>query len=432
MRLGKSLVCIRRVRQYSGRTLVLLAAPYSALAGWEEELTAEGVHFTRLIGSTGKARRKQLDGAINLAAETRARQWWVLVNKEIHRTIPDIYNLPWDVVIIDESICIKNPQAKITQFFLRNFRRARYRWILNGTPAPENNLEYYCQLKFLSDEIMPEKTFWDFRAKWFEPRGFEWVLTDAGRAEMTRRLSRYTFIMKRADANLGGTKIYERYAVEMPAELRRIYRTVEEEFLMEIQGEEVDASIWATQRYIWMRQLCSGFIGGELKYSFKVEALVDLVDTHFRKQQFIVWCQYRMELEAVSEALEEYGIENEIINGSVSPAVREQYVKDFQAGKVQCLVIQPETMKFGARLTAADTMIYFSTPESGLTRGQTEDRTIDIMDPAGALIVDLSVEDTIEEDILLELLKKTARSESLTSLVRSIQRRKSIFKNIGK
>jgi SNF2 family DNA or RNA helicase len=132
-------------------------------------------------------------------------------------------------------------------------------------------------------------------------------------------------------------------------------------------------------------------------------------------QQLIIWCSYLHELDAVWAYL---GGSTKIINGSIPPALRAQLVSDFQKGVIQNLVIQPETMKYGSKLTAADCMIYFSSPLSGLTRQQTEDRTIDVDVTDSTLIIDLITKDTVDEDIYLSLIKKESQAQMMQRIVK--------------
>jgi hypothetical protein len=67
-------------------------------------------------------------------------------------------------------------------------------------------------------------------------------------------------------------------------------------------------------------------------------------------------------------------------------------------------------------------MIYYSTPESGETRQQSEDRTIDVSLSTGCLIIDLIVEDSLEEDILLSLRKKESNQSMMRRIVQRIQK----------
>ena len=58
------------------------------------------------------------------------------------------------MMIVDESLKIKNAYAKRTRRIIRAGRLARYKLILNGTPISRNILDIYTQMEFLSPDIL--------------------------------------------------------------------------------------------------------------------------------------------------------------------------------------------------------------------------------------------------------------------------------------
>lgn len=58
------------------------------------------------------------------------------------------------MVIVDESLKIKNAEAKRTKRLLDLGRMARYKLILNGTPLSRNLLDLWSQMEFLSPKIL--------------------------------------------------------------------------------------------------------------------------------------------------------------------------------------------------------------------------------------------------------------------------------------
>ena len=57
-------------------------------------------------------------------------------------------------IIVDESLKIKNKEAKRTQRILKLGELAEYRLILNGTPLSKNVLDLWTQMQFLSPKIL--------------------------------------------------------------------------------------------------------------------------------------------------------------------------------------------------------------------------------------------------------------------------------------
>jgi len=57
-------------------------------------------------------------------------------------------------IVVDESLKIKNKEAKRTQRILKLGEYASYKLILNGTPLSKNVLDLYTQMQFLSTKIL--------------------------------------------------------------------------------------------------------------------------------------------------------------------------------------------------------------------------------------------------------------------------------------
>lgn len=57
-------------------------------------------------------------------------------------------------IVVDESLKIKNKEAKRTQRILNLGQYASYKLILNGTPLSNNVLDLYTQMQFLSPKIL--------------------------------------------------------------------------------------------------------------------------------------------------------------------------------------------------------------------------------------------------------------------------------------
>ena len=184
--------------------------------------------------------------------------------------------------------------------------------------------------------------------------------------------------------------------------------------------DEQHKTIYATQKFLWLRGFSSGFVDKKIVDKCKIDMLVNLCHEELKGQQLVIWCSYLHEIDLIWASF--HSDTAEIINGSIPPSQRAEIVKKFQSGKIQYLCIQPETMKYGSKLTAADCMVYFSSPLSGLTRQQTEDRTIDVDKKDSILIIDLLTKDTVDEDIYLSLIKKESQAQMMTRIVKGLSR----------
>lgn len=411
MRLGKTLVTIRRVKLTGARN-VLVIAPFSAWNGWREDLRDEGIALTEILG-TGEQRRKQISAGLS---------GWVITNPQIWKSAPGIKDIPWDVRIMDESTFMKSPTTKTARFFnswgteklLLDFR-------LTGTPDPESPLNYYSQ----QPRIWGEKNYWEWRSKWFVPGPFhKWKLNPEKSVAFHAHLSRHAFYLTRGDVGLGGEKIRAVRRVEMPAKVRAQYKKLVKEFLFDQTGEQYETII-AGVKYSWIRRLCSGVAPGPdgtvlEVWDGKIEELVTLLRGELRGQPVVVWAHFQEELARIYRHLRNIA-PCAVIYGGTPVKKRDEYVAKFQAGKLRYIIAQPVTLQYGKDLSRADTEIYFSSPESYEVRFQSEDRIISGAKNAAALIIDLVAHGTIEETILENVLEKRSRVQTSKAIIHKLR-----------
>lgn len=420
MRLGKTLTAIRIVNSYkeNERNLVLIVAPFSAWDGWATDLHDEGIELHHIDGIKSQRLRILKD----------AKSGWYITNYEAWRSIgKELINIEWNVCILDESDIIKNPKAKVSKFFTSHFRDVDHRGILTGTPDPESDLDFYQQVHFQNEHIFKEKTFYQFRHNWCEPRGlYDYGIRRTLHDKFRRTLAANCFFIKRSDVNLGGKQIVQKRYVKLDSKHRAMYDTLEREFILESFEDNVFKSTMESfATYIWQRQLASGVVDGRLSWSGKVDELVNIVVKQLQHEQIVVWASFDVELYAIEEAMNKNNVSCKVLNGKVDHKTRTQYKREFQKGTFRILIIQPEIFKYGTDLSAASTLIYYSLPVSAKTYRQSKDRTIDIAKANGVLIIYLLSKDTVDEDICATLEKKLSRSEFNHALARAMHDRQS-------
>lgn len=410
MRLGKCMVTIRRVKLYKPLDQekglkVLVVAPSSALGGWCDELTLEEQSHVLVTGS----REEKLE-------KLQSDVSWYLVEKSCFLHVPELRNIHnWDAVIIDESI-IRNPRAKITQYFLKYFRDCPHRWLDTGTPNPENDLELWPQLAWLDGHAFGYRNFWNFRAQMFQPdsTGYGWVARPGTQRVIKETLAKRCFIMSHRDAGVEISRDYIVRYLELPKPIRAIYDKAEQDF--ELQGKQ---TLWATVKYGWLRQLCGGFVEGERVWGGKVEELTTLIQGELKGEPVVVFFNFNNELYHVSDYLTEQGIPNTVLSGATTIEDREARRKRWANGECDVILIQQAVAQMGMDLSRADTAIFYSQTPSNLANLQVTDRIVSLSKNTTLLYLYLIVKDSVDSD-LYSALKAKKFSSDLT-LSRALQ-----------
>lgn len=408
MRLGKTLVSVRSLKHVKGNVLVV--GPYSVMKAWRKELRAEGFEWTELFG-TGEERRAALP----------TLKGWVFTNKEIWKSAPGISKIKWAHRILDESTFIKNPFAKVTTFF-NSWAPTDGDWRLTGTPNPESDTDFYGQTK----RIWPQQTFYEWRGYWFAPYGKRWRVKPRLVREFHTFLAKHCFFMSRADAGLDVRRVYETRIVEFPPKLRKIYRKLVKEFILEIPEGTQWETEFAGVKYSWLKRLCGGALpapDGSIRgyWDGKLKELLDLLQGELRGQRVVIWAHFKEEIERIAEFLSAHG-RVAYIHGDVSPKKRDKIVEDFQEGRLDWTVGQAICLAHSTDYSCADTMVYYSSTESAEIRKQSE-RRIEMADKSTpSLIIDLVVENSIDEVIAESLVRKESRTIRTREIVNSLKK----------
>jgi len=412
MRLGKTIVTIRSLK-LRGAEKVLIVAPYSALYSWRDELELENISNIREI--FGKREER-------LSCIEHVEPGFYLLNKEGHRSVPEVADIHWDAVVLDESYFIHAPKSAAAEFYIENFRDAEYRYILTGTPAPETELNYYNQVKFLSHRYWKESNYWKFRHNNFAMINFDAVLKPSGSKYIMRNLARRCFYLSRSDVNLGGEKVYEKRFVQMTGKVRAIYERVEKEFILEYLGLKQE-TIYAPTKYIWLRRLCGGFADQEFISYAKMKELKSLIDIELKKEPTIILCKHVNEVQKVSKYLSKYYKVGMIYGAVDKKKERPRIIREFQEGKLDHIVAQPETIKHGINLSRSDVVIFYTSPDGGETRTQVEDRVVNTATNDSSLIIDLVCRGTVEEDVLKSIQSKDSNQAMMKKMVQRLQKK---------
>jgi len=423
MRLGKTKPVIRMTRYWIGIASVLIVAPYSAFMGWRDELKKEGQPPAIELSKKTQARR---DDLFNYWGKNK----YFMISKEGFLWLPEIKDMSWDVVILDESTFIKNYNTQVTKFFVKNFREVKHRVIMTGLPNPESELDFHSQLEFLDPNIIPMK-HWNFRTKYFLDCDHELILSKKGRKYLSQRLAQYCYFLTRKEAGIGSEKIYETRLIQCPNKVLKVYNTLKTEFIYELD-EEFRVTKYATVKFNWMRKLLGGMFDGKRIWDGKCAEIKYLINNDLKGQPLIIWCQYIEEILFLQDYFNEYFLKKykknaykrkkiAVIYGEIKKVEREKIIIKFQKGLLDWIFAQPTTLRYATDFSRAPTMIYYSMPGRE-TRRQTEDRFISAEMTEPKLLIDLIVENTVEEGLYTSFKLKEQHGKVMYKIIKNIMR----------
>lgn len=333
--------------------------------------------------------------------------------------------------IIDESHKIKTPGVARTKACLALNKLAPYRRIATGTPATENPLAFYTQLRFLHDRAHGFNNFYSFRAQYAQleegynyktSKKYKQVVGYQNMDDLMEKVNKCCDRVLKQDCIDLPDKVYESRPVLMSDEQRRVYTNLVDKIKFEFAGKEIKPAM-AMTRLMQAQQVLGGFLippdsanRAPLPVGTsnpKMDSLVDLLEESTEKA--IIYARFRAELRAIAEKLQKLYGEGSVVeyHGSVPDKDRNAVTKRFQSdSNVRFVVAQPQAA-IGVTWTAATMVVYYSNDFSLLTRLQSEDRAHRIGQRNKVTYYDLFVPGTVDQKVLNALRSKREFAEVL-------------------
>lgn len=408
MRLGKSLVSIR-LCEAKGLNKVLIIAPKTTLEAWRLELHKER---KRLVFDVNVKTKKQQELIARFGIN------WGLCTYEyavLHASELEQYN--WDAVILDESTRIKNPKTRTFKTLNKYFHNAE-RFILSGCPAPEDPLEYVCQLIFADGEILNCDTYWNFRSKHCRPPrfGYEWTLYPSSKKQLQNFIKDRTFTLTREAAGFFTEEIREVRIVPSNTKQIKAYKELLTKFACGTHTTKHSVVV-AT----WMAQVAGGFFKGEDFGSAKLTELVCLLEGELLREKVVVFFCFNAELQEASKLLSKHKIKHRCITGATPKNERKEICRKFSVDFLhrdsgfRVVLAQTKCVKYGLDFASASTAIYYSNRHSSEERIQSEQRIVHLQKNETLLYIDLVASDSCDNGVLEALNEKRLDVAQFTS-----------------
>ena len=370
---GKTLTTLHLIRFWKGRGFgpALVVCPLSIIeAAW---ITDCQTHMPELsivsLWGTAEDRKKQLAKPADI---------YVINYEGLKIMYKDLDAKGFKVLVVDESSRMKDATSQQTKTLLALAgiisRGSEYhpkriipiRYCLSGTPAPNNEGEYWAQVKFITgpgNAAFPDN-YYAFRGMYFSsikfPSFTKWAFRASMREQLMAAMQPYCHVVRKADA----LDLPEQTHIVRDVYLSEPEQTAYSKFEKELVLRFEDTAVLATNALVEimkLRQLTSGFIYHEdqtrLIGMSKKQALVDLLD-ELGPEQAIIWCNFKEEFRSVGVMMSATGRNYVTLDGQTED--REAAIRAFQGGVVQYLVANPQSAGHGLTFTNCSYCVYYS------------------------------------------------------------------------
>jgi len=346
------LICAKKIRR------ILVVSPLSTMKSvWLNEIFYNMPH--RRAGVAHGPRVERLKVIQNIAYEI------VIINHDGIKILEDgLIAAKFDVIIIDELTAFKSNSER-TKSMTRLARSVRAVWGMTGDLTPNSPLEAFhpCHVVNPTNKWLP-KYYGQFRdACMIQINEMVYVPKPEAPqivAMVTQPSIRFT---RDQCLDLPDT-MYQTMEIPLTKEQTEYYDLMKKQSLIMCSAGEVTAVNKAVQLNKLL-QISAGAVKNndgeviEIGCKDRFDQLVELFNETPQKK-LVVFATYRATIEMLVRDLRKAGYDVDAIHGDVPQNRRASIIDRFQVGKLQILILQPQSSAHGITLTAASTIVWFS------------------------------------------------------------------------
>jgi len=342
------------IRDGHRRHALVIAPKLVATTVWPREVTLwPHLAHLRVAALNGTPARRQV-----LLAAAPARDVTAIGIDLVQWLVGELAALPndhplFDVLIIDETSRLKDPNGKRARALLRIAGRFRTRWGLTGTPRPNSSQDLFMPAAIVTDGALWGRAFIPWQKQHFRPRdpfGREWVALPGAEEKITAAFG--TVAMTVADEDmpdLPPLNVVETH-IELPAEVMARYREMARELFTTAEGRLIEAisPLVATGK---LAQMANGFLYDEgnedavFVHDLKIEWLRELVES-LEGEPLLIAYEFIEDLRTIQRAFKNVPV----LGGPTSAAESARLIAAWNEGKLPLLAFHPAAAGHGLNL----------------------------------------------------------------------------------
>ena len=341
------------VRDSHRRHALVVAPKLVATTVWPQEV-ADWPHLSHLRVATldGDADRRRA-----LLATAGEREVTAIGVDLLPWLVAELGNFPddhplFDLLIIDETSKLKDPQGKRSRALMKIAGRFRSRWGLTGTPRPNSSMDLFMPAAIITNGALWGRAFALWQRRHFHHDRFRdrWTPLPGAEARIAAEFGAVAMIVGAEDMpDLPPLNIVET-RVQLPDAVLAAYRTMAREMFAVIDERVVEAmsSRIAIGK---LSQLANGFLYGDGAddpipvHTLKIDWLRELVDS-LDGEPLLIAYEFVEDLRAIRRALGDVPA----LGGDTPAKKSAQLVDDWNAGRLPLLAFHPASAGHGLNL----------------------------------------------------------------------------------
>ena len=290
---------------------------------------------------------------------------WHVTSMENLEWLLDLYEpgeSPFDLWIVDETGRIaRNPKSPRYKALKKHMPKAKIRWGLNATPAPEGCEDLFGQVQIVAGKRLWGGSFYQWRQKYFAPAdymGYSYRLQLGAFDLLMTDLNKVAF---RAPAtSYGKTYTPREITVDLPEKARAAYDDMAKQMAVELDTLKADgegdiivamSEAAASQK---LRQILQGYLyeidknGRRIVHHMhdeKTNALAELLDS-MGKEPLLIGFQYDEDLENIRKVFKNVPY----IGQGVSSAVANDNITRWNKRELPAMAVHANSASHGLNL----------------------------------------------------------------------------------
>lgn len=353
-----------------------------------------------------------------------------IINSELFIANPQKYidELGITGLVMDESAIMKNYDSKTAKTIREISAKLKYVYLLSGKPAPNNEIEFFSQMKVVAPEMF-SFSYDRFLALFCITQSRRNILNPANKDLFAEMVSAKSLIISKKDCLDLPDTVETVRLIELPDEIMDDYNELYYECMVLIKGMDNSSLFYSTQSkmavLMKLRQMASGFFmqktdnGTESRviidiHKAKINEVKSIID-EIPDEQIIIWCQFQHEIELLEKELSKLDV---TVTAYGKTKTLEENIDAFKNGRAKYIIAHPKTLKYGVTFTNCKYSIYYSFSYSAEDYDQSHDRNYRLGQTESCTYFFLQAADTIDEIMYDKVMNKLSNAEFFEQLVK--------------
>lgn len=338
------------------------------------------------------------------------------------------------MLVVDESVSIKNPTAARTKAIQKLGSMCKYRRIADGTPITQSPLDLYAQCELLKHGVMKFPSFLQFKCYYAivrrmtaGTRSYEKIIGYRNLDELTETIKAFSSRLLKQECLDLPEKIYMTRFVEATKEQEEAYERLKEEALMVLENGSVVSSTSVLTTMMKLHQINCGHVADDdgkiqLIPSNRIKTLLQVIEEIPATANIIIWAHFQQDIRMICEALKGAYGEDCCVHyyGETSSAQRPENIQKFKNSSACRFFVTSSAGSRGITLVNATYSIYYSQDYNLGVRLQSEDRNHRIGQTNNVTYIDLLIPKTVDEKIVKALRAKKSLADEVLDNPRSL------------